>query len=141
VEKIPKPSVRLIKQIVVVPRNKHYVSFMYNDDETLHTKKYDDMFKYLVALVPSQSAKIQELLLTLHECFVLFVKEKRIEVLRFDVESELRKLRNRLRQHDLRKIIKNNKESKKDDKKRFDKFQRSGFYEVMSCFNIFNREQ
>jgi len=94
-----------IKFVFVLPRNKFYCSYTLNDNTELHSKKYDDMYQFLVNLLPKKSNEINKLLLYLHKPFFVDIINNKVEELKFDFTQELSKLRGKLRSYNMSQII------------------------------------
>jgi hypothetical protein len=85
--------------IYVKPRNKRYANYIINDS-AYHTKSYEDLQDYLISLLPEKNIQICELL-ACKKTFVIFLQEREIKELSFDLQKEMEDMKYKMKFEDL----------------------------------------
>ena len=108
-------SEQTIKFIFVQPRNKFYAQYMINDNQEVHTMKYDDLFNFIVKMIPSQSGQLRDMFDRFRSFFVS-VEDGVIEELIFDFPTERKKLSDNLKSYNLTAMVREIKAEKENPK-------------------------
>jgi len=64
-----------IDSIFVRPRNKFYCEYILNNGESVHTKTYDQIRKYLLEIIPERLTQVNYALMRF-QSFIIIVPEK-----------------------------------------------------------------
>jgi len=87
----------VIEYVLVIPRTVRYVNYLINDSPEMHSKKNNDMYSFLVNLVPSKAKEIKHLLSIFHSMIVKVTTEE-IQELVFSYTDHAEELRRKVRQ-------------------------------------------
>ncbi|KKK65990.1 hypothetical protein LCGC14_2968580 [marine sediment metagenome] len=104
---------KLIKFLFILPRNKHHCQFQINNEPNLRSMTYEDMYDYILALVPTKSQEIYERLLVYHKNFFVDVIKSEIKDLTFDSNIEIKKLKESMRNFNMGVVAKELKKIRK----------------------------
>ena len=100
-----------IKFIIIIPRSRRFASYYINDSDEVHVLKYDNLFKFLVSLLPKRSTIINQLLYAFRN-FIVNIEKSQVYELSFNSEIEIQKLKEKHRKFDYKKIEKKKRKEK-----------------------------
>jgi len=110
-----------IKIICILPRSRKYCRYVINDGE-VHSKKYEDLRKFLISLAPTLAFEITRKIQTF-SYFLLLVEEQQIIDLAVDIRDRVDQIKKTFKNFNIEKVYKFMQKSKKSDP--LDKIKRS----------------
>ena len=88
---------KLIKFLFILPRNKYHCQYQINNEPNLRGMTYEDMYDYILKLVPTKSKEIYDRLLVYHQHFFIDVVKQEIKDFTFDSDREILMLKHQVR--------------------------------------------
>ena len=125
-----------------MPRNKLVAQFQLNNEPNIRSMRYDDLYDYLINLLPSKSKEIYDYLIVYHKSFFLDIIKGEIKDISFDTNKEVQELKKNIRSHSMHNIgnvVKKNRKIKKN--KEIKKALKNENKQIDSLFKILSKSE